>query len=39
LTKEYKTNFVTPKAKNEDKYVYLLDGRENILVPKNISPL
>lgn len=39
LDKDYKYNFTTPKAKNEDKSISFLDQRENILIPKSIKPL
>lgn len=39
LERDYSYTFTTGVASNEDKSVSLFDQRENILVPKNISPL
>lgn len=39
LDKNYNFSFHTNKALNEDKYVKLIDSRDFILVPKDLSPL
>lgn len=39
LDKNYSLAFVTPKAENEDKQVSIIDARQLILIPNDITPI